>query len=145
MSRELSPTAWTAQLAQTPLFAGLSQRHVRAIAKLGEMRRYRAGQPIIQAGRPGDAFFLVLEGSVVVKRSGRRTVRIGAGGFFGELSLFDGAPRTATVEAAESDEVLAMRVPRTAFLRMLEREPRIAVTLLATVTARLRELDASAV
>src|SRR5206468_1996744 len=62
--RELSPTAWTDRLAEAPLFAGLSKRHVRAIAKVGEMRRYRPGQPIIQTGRAGDAFFLVLEGSV---------------------------------------------------------------------------------
>jgi CRP-like cAMP-binding protein len=142
---ELSPIAWTEQLAHTPIFAGLSKRQVRAIARLGEMRRYQPRHPVVQAGRPGDAFFLVLEGSVLVRRPGRPPVRIPAGGFFGELSLFDGAPRTATVEVADEDEVLVMKLPRSAFLRALHREPRIAVSMLEVVTTRLRELDPTAI
>jgi CRP-like cAMP-binding protein len=65
------------------------------------------------------------------------------GDSFGELALLDGAPRTVTVEVDPGDEVLTMWVGRSTFVKMLEREPKIAVVLLKTMAGRLRASEKS--
>ena len=84
---------------------------------------------------------MIITGDAVVRRPGRRNVPLGPGDFFGEMALLDGAPRTATVEAATEVEV--MLIPRSGFRKMLRAEPAIAVKLLETVAARLRATQSS--
>jgi CRP-like cAMP-binding protein len=72
---------------------------------------------------------------------GKRPVKLGVGDFFGELTLLDDSPRSATVEA--QDEVLVARIGCTDFVRMLEKEPRVALVLLRTLAARLRSSEVS--
>jgi CRP-like cAMP-binding protein len=132
---------WTDVLRDVPLFAGLSKRHVRAIAALGTTRRHAPGTTIVRAGARGDAFHVILDGTVDVRRPGHGALTLGAGGCFGELALLDGAPRTATVEAR--DDVLTMRFAAGAFRALLEREPKVAMVLLRTLATRLRVSEAS--
>ncbi len=133
---------WTDVLAEVPLFAGLSKRHVKAIARLAKVQRREAFSTLVEAGRPGDSFFLLLEGTAVVRPKGKRAATLGPGAFFGELALLDDAPRSATVEAKE--DVLVARIGRTGFLKMVEKEPKVALVLLRTLAARLRETESSA-
>jgi voltage-gated potassium channel len=133
---------WTNVLADVPLFANLSARHVRGLAKLAKVKRLQPYTVIVREGTPGDSFFLLLEGTVVVRPPGKRPVKLGPGAFFGELALLDSAPRSATVEA--QDDVLVARIGRTDFLRMLDKEPKVAVALLRSLAARLRSSETSA-
>ena len=71
--------------------------------------------------------------------TGKRTVKLRPGDFFGELALLDAAPRVASVEA--ETEVLTMRLGRTAFQRVLEREPKVATAMLRTMAARMRATE----
>ena len=64
---------------------------------------------------------------------------LGPGAVFGELSLLDGKPRSATVTVTEDAELVT--VPRAAFLALLRREPKVAVALLGELAARLRRTD----
>jgi CRP-like cAMP-binding protein len=130
---------WTNVLADVPLFAGLSKRHLRKVSGLATARRHHPHTAIVRAGAKGDAFYVILDGTVSVNRPGKRSVKLGAGDSFGEMALLDGAARTATVEA--EGEVLTMRIPRPSFLRMLEAEPKVAVALLRTLSERLRAED----
>jgi CRP/FNR family cyclic AMP-dependent transcriptional regulator len=143
MAPQLPATAWTAILADLPLFSGLSKRQVRKIANLATMRRYRPLQPVVRKGDRGDAFFVIVEGTLLARLPGRRPIPLRKGDFFGEMSLLDGAPRTATVEVDQGDEVLVMRLGRASFLKTLEREPKIALALLAVVAGRLRAAERS--
>ena len=129
---------WMAVLRRLPLFSGLGQRQLRRIAGLAEMVDFSPGDVIVQYGEPGDAMYVILDGRARVL--GRQRARIlHAGDFVGEMALLDGGPRTATVTAAT--EVTAMRLPRRAFLKMLESEPKIAIAMLSELTARLRQLQ----
>jgi CRP-like cAMP-binding protein len=132
---------WAAVLADLPLFDGLSKRQLGKIANLGVARRLPPFTAIVSKGDNGDAFFVIITGSAVVRRPGRRNITLGPGDFFGEMALLDGAPRTATVEAATEVEV--MLIPRTAFRKMLRSEPAIAIKMLETVATRLRTTQAS--
>ncbi|MDX6234867.1 MAG: family transcriptional regulator, cyclic receptor protein [Nocardioidaceae bacterium] len=135
-------TDWTDVLAEVPLFSNLSARHVRNLAKLAKIQRLAAFTQIVRQGESGDAFFLILDGTAVVRPPGKRVVKLGPGDFFGELALLDDSPRSATVEAQE--DILLARIGRRDFTRMLDKEPKVAVALLRTLTARLRASEASA-
>jgi CRP/FNR family cyclic AMP-dependent transcriptional regulator len=134
------PTAkdWAEVLACLPLFARLSKRQLRKIAGLAKFTEFARGDVVIQTGEPGDAFYVILSGQAkVVGKPRARVLR--RGHYFGEMALIDGEPRSATVTAAS--ELQTMELPRRPFLKVLEQEPRIAITMLAELTARVRQLD----
>jgi monovalent cation:H+ antiporter, CPA1 family len=140
-SRDDSDADWTDVLAEVPLFAGLSARHLRSLTKLAKIQRLAPFTQIVRKGERADTFFLILDGNAVVRPPGKRVVKLGPGDFFGELALLDDEPRSATVEA--QDEILVARIGRGAFVRLLDKEPKVALVLLRTLAARLRSSEAS--
>jgi CRP-like cAMP-binding protein len=124
---------WLPVLAGVPLFEGLSKRHLRAVARCSRRMPYPALTRIVRKGEPGDAFYVILEGRARVTEVGKM---LAPGEFFGELALLDGEPRSLTVEA-ETD-VLALRVGRSEFLRMLKDEPSVSLKLLQELARRTR-------
>ena len=133
--------SWTDVLGDVPLFSGLSKRQLNAIAKVAQSRRFPRFTTIVRAGERGDTFFVILDGTVLVKAPGKRAIRLAPGDFFGEMALLDDAPRSATVET--QDEVLTMLLGRSAFSKMLAKEPKIAIALLRTLAQRLRTAERS--
>jgi CRP/FNR family transcriptional regulator, cyclic AMP receptor protein len=133
---------WADILGEIPLFAGLSKRHLNKIAGLAKTRRFARFTNIVREGERGDSFYVILDGTVLVKLSGKRSVRLEAGAWFGEMALLDGAPRTATVEA--QDEVLVMVLGRAAFQKAVTADPKMAMVLLRTLAERLRASERSA-
>ena len=131
---------WSPVLKGLPLFAGLSSRHLKRVEAIARTKRFPRSSTVVKAGDPGDAFYVILEGSVAVRTAGMKAV-MGTGEFFGEMSLLDGAPRSASVVA--EDEVLLMVIPRSAFLKLLQSEPKITIAILATLSQRIRVLQAA--
>ncbi len=132
---------WLGTLAEVPLFAGLSKRHLRRIAELARLRRFAPGSAMVRTGDSGRAFFVVLDGNAKVVRAGGRARRIGAGDYFGEMALLDDAPRSADVVA--DGEVLALTIDRSGFSKLLRSEPALAQALLRTLAARLRAAESA--
>jgi CRP/FNR family cyclic AMP-dependent transcriptional regulator len=130
---------WVGVLAEIPLFAELSKRHLRRVAAIAGAKRFAEGSQIIRAGDPGDAFYVLLEGAAEARPRSGRAVTLGPGDFFGEMALLDGSPRSASVHA--TTEVLTMRLGRPAFVRLLKDEPAIATRLLVTLAGRVRGLE----
>jgi CRP/FNR family transcriptional regulator, cyclic AMP receptor protein len=129
---------WTEVMSALPLFAGVSKRHVRAIAKLAWHLDHAPGEVIVQAGDQGNAMYLLLEGRArVVGKS--RILR--PGDFFGEMALLDGGPRSATIIA--TSPVRVMMVQRRAFLKVLKQNPQIGLAIMETLAQRLRRLERS--
>jgi CRP-like cAMP-binding protein len=128
-------------LADIPLFAGLSKRHLTKIAGAAATKRYAPGSALVRVGRPADAFFVILDGGVRVEAPGD-AIALGAGDFFGEMALIDGEPRSATVVA--TGEVFVLTLARAKFLKVLESEPKIALAIMATLTRRLRAVQGAA-
>ena len=129
-------------LGRVPLFAGLSQAHLRALAQLAEEVRYSPGRMIVRTGTPGVAFYAIVEGDAKVVRgkiaSAKATWTLGPGDFFGELALLDGGPRTASVVA--ETPLTTIRIERAPFRQMLRSEPDIALKLLEAMARRERDL-----
>jgi CRP-like cAMP-binding protein len=121
------------------LFSGLTKRHLKQLAEACTDARYRPGTTMVVEGQPGDTFFVIVDGEAAVLRGVRRVAKLGPGDFFGEISLLDGGPRTATVEAV--NQVLAIRLSRPTFNQMLRVEPKTGVKILDEVAHRIRERE----
>jgi CRP/FNR family cyclic AMP-dependent transcriptional regulator len=131
-------------LRQVPLFEGLDDEQLDAIALVTITRRFDKHQVIILAEEEGDALFIISSGQVkvsIVSEDGREVILslLGTGSVFGELSLLDGKPRSANVVATENTDLYMLR--RSDFLQLAYKVPQIAVGLLAELAARLRKTD----
>jgi CRP-like cAMP-binding protein len=129
-------------LSEVPLLAGLSHRHLRRLVGISREVHHDPGHVVAEQGRGALAFHLVLDGEADVTVSGelRRTLR--RGDHFGEISMIDGGPRSATVVARSVLRTLA--IPHAAFCQLLDEEPTFARVLLGGLCARIRELEAPA-
>jgi CRP/FNR family transcriptional regulator, cyclic AMP receptor protein len=133
---------WVDVLRDIPLFAPLSKRHVRRIANLARPRRFAVGSAIVRRGQRGETFFVILDGEGTLSLPKRRNRALKAGDFFGELSLLDGKPRSATIIA--KTPVLAMAIGRRPFLKLVAGDSDLALGLLKAMAERLREADGAA-
>jgi CRP-like cAMP-binding protein len=129
-------------IAQVPLFSGLRPRHVKRLSDLTDEERFMEGANVVREGDPGDAFYVILEGEAkVVAPSGRVVNRLLPGEYFGEISLLDGGPRTATVVA--ETPLTTLTLSRDSFLKTVQSEPAVAVKLLSHAASMLRRLERS--
>ncbi|MDO8391552.1 MAG: cyclic nucleotide-binding domain-containing protein [Actinomycetota bacterium] len=134
-----SKKAYLEHLRNVTLFQGCSTKDLEKIAKASDEISMPAGSLIVDQGQTGREAFIVLEGSVSVKRNGKKVNALGPGTVVGELSLLDHGPRTATV-VCETDCVLLLLDQRH-FMGVLDDVPALSHKLLATLAGRIRELD----
>ncbi len=88
------------ELAQVPLFSGLSQRQVKRLSKLFKEREFKPGKPVVKQGEmSGVRFFVIADGEASVRVDGAEVARLGSGDHFGELALISEQVRAATVTA----------------------------------------------
>jgi CRP/FNR family transcriptional regulator, cyclic AMP receptor protein len=130
-----------ALLARVPMFSGLSQPELDELAQVAVPRSYERGEMIFQEGDAGDTCYVIQSGSVSVTRrhADGRTIALAElrpGEIFGELAMFDGETRSATVEALEPTSAVALLA--TDVQRLLRQHPGIAVKMLAGMAERLR-------
>ena len=126
-------------LAEVPLFAAASRKDLQKVARASDEVDVKAGRVLVDQGRPGHEFFLILEGTASVRRNNRKVAGLGPGQYFGELSLLDRGPRTATVVADTDMKVLVLG--QREFLGVLDDVPGLAYKILRIMAHRLREAD----
>jgi CRP/FNR family cyclic AMP-dependent transcriptional regulator len=126
-------------LARVPIFSGCTPEQIAAIAAVAQESSFEAGQIVVTQGTPGQAFYLVMEGNVEYARDGKVLGTFGPGEFFGEMSLLDEAPRSATVKATEATTCLMLS--SWDFRALLLEQPEIALKLLQVLSRRIRATD----
>jgi len=132
----------TAALAAVPHFAGVSPDVLDDLARVSSVRAFTKDTQLCRQGEPGNALFVLESGQVRAVRvmaSGREVVlaTIDAPAAFGELSLIDGAPRSATVLA--NRRCCVRVVPRAIYLEVLDRHPEAREALMRTLVAMIRQ------
>lgn len=126
-------------LARVPIFSHCTGDEIAAIAGVAQDSHFHPGQIIVTQGTPGQAFYLVLSGRVEILRDNVSLGAFGPGDFFGEMSLLDQAPRSATIRSIE--ETSCLMLSSWDFKALLERHPSIAIKLLEVLSRRLRVAD----
>jgi len=127
-------------LSRVPIFANCTPDEIGAIAAVSQESAFQEGQIIVTQGTPGQAFYLILDGGVEIIRDGRSLGTLGPGDFFGEMSLLDQAPRSATIKAFKPTSCLMLSSWDFKAL-LVETHPSIAIKLLEVLSRRLRVAD----
>ncbi len=147
IQREVDEMNRLLELRRVPLFCHLSLDELQAIAQQTELLGFLPGEIVVREGEPGEELYVLIEGEVDA------LIGYGTPGefcashlvaptSFGELSVIDGAPRSATIRVTHEARLLALKG---SVLRDIMREvPQVAIDLLRAVTAKVRTADARA-
>ncbi|MBM3326672.1 MAG: Crp/Fnr family transcriptional regulator [Calditrichaeota bacterium] len=127
-----------------PLFSDLNAAELEFVSKAMVLRKFRKNNLIIFEDDVGNSLFVIKSGRVKISRTaqdGSEAILaiLGLGDFFGELSVIDGLGRSASVISIDDVELLMLR--RVDFLDLLERIPKIAISLLKELAGRIRKSD----
>lgn len=134
----------TELLRKVPLFEELSDSELERVAQVAIPRSYPRETRVFHEGDPGDACYIVRTGSCRVTREhpdGRAITlaNLGPGAIFGELAMLDGESRSASVEATEDTELMA--IPASDMRAQIREHPEMAEKLVVALTRRLREAN----
>lgn len=132
------------ELSRVQLFAGLTDEELATLTEAKQVRRYPKNTTIINEGDTTDALYLISSGKVKVVRTldgGKEVVIsvLGPGDYFGEMSLIDHEPRSASVVTREDSEIIMLY--REMFTRLLLANPQLAVNIMKGLCQRLRDAD----
>lgn len=131
-------------LKDVPLFGAMNDTQLAALARTGNMKRFSKNQIIVNQSSPGNTFYIVITGQVKVAllhEDGKEIILtlLGEGDFFGELSLLDNDPRSASVVAAECTTLFTLS--RRQFYQLITANPRILESIIKEMCRRLRRAD----
>ncbi len=131
-------------LKKIPLFSTLKEEELEAISKVSVNRTFNKDQIILLENEDGDTLFIIIDGKVKVtafSENGKEVILsiLYENDFFGDMSLLDGKPRSASVVAIEDSHVRMIRRPE--FKKLIEDHPGIALKLLEALASRLRKAD----
>lgn len=128
-------------LRRVPLFADLSARQLALVSSRVEEIQAGAGRRLATQEQPGRHLYVIVAGAADVVRDGRIIANLGPGDHFGEMSLLDGGPRSATVVTTAPSTLLVITAGP--FRSLLEENPSVALALLKALSLRLRAADAA--
>ena len=123
-------------LGGVPLFSACNRAELNRIASLVDQIEVPAGKVLAKEGDPGWEFFVVAEGKAKVTKRGRRICFLDSGSFFGEMSLLDEGPRSATVSSETEMQLLVLS--SRSFSALVAENPSVSRKLLRGLAERLR-------
>ena len=126
-------------LEKVSMFSALNKKELAKLASVTEERRVPSGTVLTKEGEGGDEFYVVAEGMAEASIGGRKVGSIPAGSFFGEMSLLDQGPRTATVTAELPTRLVVLTAKD--FGRVLEEVPAISLKIMRGLASRIRQAD----
>ncbi|MGH8048214.1 MAG: cyclic nucleotide-binding domain-containing protein [Chthoniobacterales bacterium] len=135
MAETTKPDCKSESLSKFKLFAGFKEDEIGTLLSLSDCQKFAAGERIVTQDEAGLCMYVILSGSVRVhSKAGDQTVELAVlhtGDFFGELSLVDDGPRSATCDAVEETNVL--RITRMVVGVLAGVQPAAAIHLLAAI------------
>jgi CRP/FNR family cyclic AMP-dependent transcriptional regulator len=124
------------RLKKVSILRALSPRQLSTLAKWAEVFDFTKGETVVKRGDKGDGLYLILDGTAEVRRGGRKLARLGAGQFFGEMSLFDNLPRSADVVTVDSSKLAVLQ--KWSFWGFAASQPGVVLSILEEMSHRLR-------
>ena len=139
MPAQTSASSKAALLEKSTLFTGLSARELTKISRLMDEVGVPMGNRLATIGEAGREMFIIVDGRALVTTRRGRTVHLGPGDFFGEMSLIDGDPRSATVDAATPMRLLVLKYRE--FWQLLDESLPMTRKIMRTLSRRLRQAE----
>ncbi|HSS67471.1 MAG TPA: cyclic nucleotide-binding domain-containing protein [Nocardioidaceae bacterium] len=127
------------ELGATDLFGSVGRKALEAIASQARVVEHAPGKEITEEGGSATGFHLIRSGSATVHVGGTPRPSLGPGQYFGEISLIDGHPRSATVTA--DGPLTTISLASWSFKPILDEEPGVARSLLVVMCERLRAAE----
>ncbi|MCT7951059.1 mechanosensitive ion channel [Ancylothrix sp. C2] len=139
-SPAVKPLALRDLLRQVTYFQNLTDLELRQLIEIGYRKRLLASEILFHEGDPGNAFYIILSGSVevYVEKINKHLTNLTAGKFFGELALMLGIPRTATVRAKE--ETILFVITNKGFEKLLRENPELSEVMVQELGKHQEEL-----
>lgn len=138
-SKKAAKASGTELLASMPLFSSCSNKELSRIRKVTDEITVPDGKVLVDQGDIGREAFIIVDGTAVVRRNGRKVATLGPGDYFGEMALLDKGPRTASVTA--EGELRLLVIGSREFSGVLDDVPPMARKLLRSLSQRVRDLD----
>ena len=138
----MAKTDYLDHLASVSLFSNCSKKDLQKIGKVSDEVDIAPGKTLVEQGRTGHEFFLILEGTATVRRGREIIAELSPGDYFGEMALLDRLPRSASVVADSEMKVLVLG--QREFNGVLDSVPGLAYKILTIMAKRLRDADARA-
>jgi CRP/FNR family transcriptional regulator, cyclic AMP receptor protein len=126
-------------LRAVPLFAGLSEKDLDRVEAITKRVEHPAGKAVVEEDQSAVGFHLILEGTAETSAGGTVLSTLAAGDYFGEISLLDGQPRSATVTA--TSDLITLAIPEWNFSRLVDEHPEMMKALLIALCSRVRILS----
>ncbi len=124
------------RLSKVSILGGFSQRQLKSLAKWVQVLSYGADETVVKRGDGGIGLYLILEGAAEVRKGSRSLARLGAGQFFGEMSLFDKQPRSADVVTLQPSKLAVLS--KWEFWGFAASEPSVLLSVLEEMRRRRR-------
>jgi CRP/FNR family transcriptional regulator/CRP/FNR family cyclic AMP-dependent transcriptional regulator len=138
----ITQDAKIACLERVPVFEGFTERQLRRVAGITKILEAEPGRVLTATNELGNEFFIIVDGFVRVAVGRENQPRLGPGQFFGEMSLLDGQPRSATVVADTAVRLLV--IDRRDFWKLLKEVPTLTEKLLVMLSQRVRRIEKAA-
>ena len=135
----------TRHLLSNANFSALTPAEAEGFVAKGSVREFKAGDVLLRSGGPGDSMLFLTEGRVIVSLDGIELSREGPGAIFGEMSLVDPGPRSATVTARQDGQLIEFRRELVVAL-LTAADPaglKVLQGITATVSSRLNSVNSS--
>ncbi len=126
-------------LEKVSMFSACNKKELGKLAAVAQERKVPSGTVLTKEGEAGDEFFVVAEGMAEATIRGRKVGTIPAGSFFGEMSLLDQGPRTATVTAELPMRLVVISAKD--FGKVLDEAPSISLKMMKGLATRIRQAD----
>jgi CRP-like cAMP-binding protein len=126
-------------LRATPLFSAMTDKDLRRVLTIAKVVSHAKGQPVVEEDQTAIGFHTILTGQAEASVGGTPVATLGPGAYFGEMSLLDGKPRSATVRATSDLQTLV--IPSWDFNHLLDQHPEMMRALLIELCRRLRKIE----
>jgi CRP/FNR family transcriptional regulator, cyclic AMP receptor protein len=132
----------TDRIRSAPLFSAFNDKDLQRVAAIAKEVTFSPGKEIAKKGESGVGFHMIVDGEASVSVGGKEHASLGPGAYFGEMSLLDGGPRSATVTA--TTELKTISLTSWDFNALLDQFPELSRKLLVELCRRLRAVEDSA-
>ena len=139
MAKQADPAV--KMLGSIDIFCGLDESHLAMIRQAARDHTFMAGQPVVEEGGADKRMYVILSGTADVLIGGENIAHLGPGDYFGEIAVFDGGDRTASVVA--TTDVTAMSVNSINLRSLIRENPQMGLNLIEGLCTRVRKLGSS--